>query len=125
MGSIALSRSAFHRSFCAQFASSLDDRFDAKVFSFSSLFLPIVGTKKNKGFITAFSKFTFVSTSAFLAFVLFLSTSFRARSAALLYANTKRFFLVVALDDDFEFRLRLDVVFSLLLRAKGEDEGAS
>jgi hypothetical protein len=29
-------------------------------------------------------------------------------------------------DDDFEeFRLRLDVVFSLLLRAKGEDEGAS
>ena len=125
MGSIALSRSAFHRSFCAQFASSLDDRFDTKVFSFSSLFLPIVGTKKSKGFITAFSKFTFVSQSAFLAFVLFLSTSFRARSAALLYANTKRFFLVVALDDDFEFRLRLDVVFSLLLRAKGEDEGAS
>jgi hypothetical protein len=60
--------------------------------------------------------------------VLFLSTSFRARSAALLYANTKRFFLVVVAldDDDFEeFRLRLDVVFSLLLRAKGEDEGAS
>ena len=124
MGSIALSRSAFHRSFCAQFASSLDDRFDTKVFSFSSLFLPIVGTKKSKGFITAFSKFTFVSQSTFLAFVLFLSTSLFARSAALLYANTKRFFLV-ALDDDFEFRLRLDVLFSLLLRAKGEDEGAS
>jgi len=51
--------------------------------------------------------------------------SFRARSAALLYANTKRFFLVV-LDDDFAFRLRLKVVlFSLLVRAKEDDEGAS
>jgi len=48
-----------------------------------------------------------------------------ARSAALLYANTKRFFLVV-LDDDFAFRLRLKVVlFSLLVRAKEDDEGAS